>query len=42
MDLIKKMLNLYPRHRPSAEEVLKHDWLTENSNNGAIHISDGD
>ena len=31
IDLIKKMLNLYPKHRPSAEDVLKHEWLLSKS-----------
>jgi serine/threonine-protein kinase SRPK3 len=27
IDLVKKMLNLYPKNRPSAEDILNHEWF---------------
>ena len=29
IDLVKKMLSLFPKNRPSAEEILKHEWLKD-------------
>lgn len=31
IDLIKKMLKLYPKNRPSAEDILSHEWLLSKS-----------
>ena len=38
-DLIKKMLQLDPKNRSSAEEVLRHEWMTHeesSSDNGVF------
>ena len=41
IDLMKKMLQLDPKKRPSAEDILKHEWLKQeesSSENGVFNF----
>lgn len=43
-DLVKKMLNLDPRHRISSSNILKHPWITniDNLPDFKLSIQDGE